>query len=590
MDAHVLKHLATELNFLLSKAKITKVYASGQLFAFKLTKPPCPAQANSGLYPTSLETQKFLPYLNLALWPLEALFLSEVKPLEALTPSATTMRLRKYLNARSIQRVFFSWAKKAVVIELETSSLLPKGIEPACGVLLDWRKGPELIFESTLLAKLDDCPAKANWNIDATLEIMANQRPEELLPPDARNKFPYLTPLLRKTLPHLEMAEQKALLIDLEQGAGDIFVYLSNQQEAQEVKLISAWPLPQALCEGLTEKVFSSAQAAQLACLRDQVYCNTVHRLHKEELQTQSNEKKRLLRLLQKLNEEELRLTKMLQRKEEALLLQNNLYQWTQGEKLTQVTVSVTKLAGANKEIEQNFAGYPEPPPHNQTQAPMPVLTEGADLTDELVQINLDSLLTVRENMNLLFKQAQKGQRGLAHLARRREEVAARLAELEQTNLNSLSNPEFACLQPQPCQKSVEQGKPKNPRPANASTTANPLISQFTSPSGLTLLRGRSAKGNAQVLKLASSFDYWLHSEGGPSAHLIIKLPYAAFVVPEEDLLYAARLVAEKSWQRNDLKASVMCALAKNVKPVKGGPTGAVHVGELLRTVMVKQN
>ena len=87
---------------------------------------------------------------------------------------------------------------------------------------------------------------------------------------------------------------------------------------------------------------------------------------------------------------------------------------------------------------------------------------------------------------------------------------------------------------------------------------------------------------------MAAPHDLWLHAEGGPGAHVIIKLPHAAYIPQEDDLEMAARLAAEKSWQRDDSRAKVICAMARDVHPIKGAPHGAVRVDRLLRTISVR--
>ena len=189
--------------------------------------------------------------------------------------------------------------------------------------------------------------------------------------------------------------------------------------------------------------------------------------------------------------------------------------------------------------------------------------------------------ITPREQEKLLIVVA-------ADVARRRKELEEKLEQLKKINLNSLTIAENTQLKPNQLlknQTALQKNKAHLAKAKQASLDS--LISKFISPSGLTLLRGRNAKGNRQALKLASPFDLWLHAQGGPSTHLIIKLPYPSFEVQEEDFIEAARLVAEKSWQKNDSQARIICALAKDVHPIKGAPDGTVRVDKILRVIQL---
>lgn len=49
-----------------------------------------------------------------------------------------------------------------------------------------------------------------------------------------------LTPALRRTLPYLDPEDGRALLMDLQAGGGDVFMYETETGERE----VSAWPLP----------------------------------------------------------------------------------------------------------------------------------------------------------------------------------------------------------------------------------------------------------------------------------------------------------------------------------------------------------
>lgn len=186
--------------------------------------------------------------------------------------------------------------------------------------------------------------------------------------------------------------------------------------------------------------------------------------------------------------------------------------------------------------------------------------------------VPLNPHMSPTENMERYFKLAAKGRRGLPHLARRRTEL---LAEMDRAD------------------ELARQSAPAERR-ASATPTAPKkfkglAVQVFTSSDGLTILRGKNAQANSDMLsRAASGFDYWLHAASGPSSHVIIKRDHPAQEVPERTLDEAAVLCALKSHASGDAKADVMVALVKNVRKVKGFKPGQVTVDEVIATRRVE--
>lgn len=110
----------------------------------------------------------------------------------------------------------------------------------------------------------------------------------------------------------------------------------------------------------------------------------------------------------------------------------------------------------------------------------------------------------------------------------------------------------------------------------------------FRSSDGFWLLRGKNKTANhALVTKAASPFDLWFHVQGGPGSHVLLKRDFPNQEVPRRSLIEAAVLAALKSWRSEDTRADVICALAKDVRPVKGAPPGQVQVDSLQETLRV---
>ena len=537
MDAHALRRIGLELASQLIDARISNIYRPvPSSFIFKISKP-------------ALRPYLIFRYASKAGF----LFLSLNKPPTPSTPDAVTMRLRKHLTGRRINGLWFDWQKPALCIGFAPRKETLDGDKLELYLILDLKLGPHLAGSLPDLAE-NLLSAPPRWDINEALNSLAwpdadIDKPWQL--------FPFLSSSLRKSLNLIsDPAEKMALLTDLESATGDLFLYSS---QTEELPILSAWPLPKELAQGYSEQIFTSALQALEENAKLAAFAQINKEKNKNHLQDLNREKKRLTRALGKLVQEEEKLAALIALKEQALSIQAMLYLWPQDMRLAEITLPHSQLA--------DFAHPKE-----------------ADKRT----ISLDPLLSVRENMALMFKKAAKGQRGLPHVARRRKELEEKLEQLEKINLNSLTFTENTQLKPNQLLKN-QTALQKNKAHLAKAKQANldSLISKFISPSGLTLLRGRNAKGNRQALKLASPFDLWLHAQDGPSTHLIIKLPYPSFEVQEEDFIEAARLVAEKSWQKNDSQARIICALAKDVHPIKGAPDGTVRVDKILRVIQL---
>ena len=98
-------------------------------------------------------------------------------------------------------------------------------------------------------------------------------------------------------------------------------------------------------------------------------------------------------------------------------------------------------------------------------------------------------------------------------------------------------------------------------------------------PGGLEALVGKNARGNAELTtRIARPHDLWLHARGVPGAHVVIRLAGRTATAPEAAIEVAARIAAYFSDARTQSLAPVIVAERKHVRPVKGGPAGAVRV------------
>jgi predicted ribosome quality control (RQC) complex YloA/Tae2 family protein len=107
-----------------------------------------------------------------------------------------------------------------------------------------------------------------------------------------------------------------------------------------------------------------------------------------------------------------------------------------------------------------------------------------------------------------------------------------------------------------------------------------------TSTDGWTYLVGRTGRDNDRLtFKIAGPEDFWLHAQGVPGAHVIIRNPDRAARPPRATLEEAAAAAAWFSDARGHVAADVTFTRRKQVRRAKGQPPGTVIVkrGEVVR-------
>lgn len=182
------------------------------------------------------------------------------------------------------------------------------------------------------------------------------------------------------------------------------------------------------------------------------------------------------------------------------------------------------------------------------------------------VVLALDPSLSVVRNMQKLYDLAAKGERGLAAIARRREDLQGGKKYLQGR------------------QRGAPTAQPSRPAPGPFEGVA---ANAYRTSDGFLVLRGKNAKAGESLLRKANPFDLWFHVAGGPGAHVILRRDHPRREVPRESLLQAAGLAALASFASAAGSAEVMLARAGDVRRIKGAATGKVAIGALLETLRV---
>ena len=192
---------------------------------------------------------------------------------------------------------------------------------------------------------------------------------------------------------------------------------------------------------------------------------------------------------------------------------------------------------------------------------------------DKEVTISLDPQLSVADNAARRFKRYQKLKSAQTAAQAQKEEILPEIAYLEgiQFALEQCETVEEVReirseLQDQGILHIAQRQKGKR-----ESHLSKPV--HLRSREGIDLYCGRNnAQNDFVTLKLSRSSDTWLHVQGMPGSHVLIK----AHPVPQQTLLEAAQVAAFYSRARNSSNVPVDYTLIKFVRKPSGAKPGFV--------------
>lgn len=455
------------------------------------------------------------------------LFLASQRLTAGKAPGAPVMRLRKYTLGRRIAACVPRFAERQLWLlmggQSQAADDAPEGT--SIWLRLDLREGPSLRF----------CTPEEHPQEDA----LRWPEPQELA--DACNhwqEWPVLTPALRRTLLlYDDPLDQQALLEDLRLGDGDLFFYRHSDTPAagEPACRLSAWPLPAPLLGPRPECWREECREDVLAAVEEAGKLLVLDPLARQSAQAAAlpltRRERKLERLLDKLREEENRLARMCAAQPDALALQENCWRWPADFRAERVDVP----AGA----------------HGPARS-----------------VELDVRYSLRENMARLFHTARRGRRGQEHLVERRRQLEQELAALRTARDAAQRGGITADAVAENTRLPLPPSVPKN-------------VQLFVSEDGFVLLRGRDAKGNLAARKLAAPHDIWLHADGGPGSHVIIRRAHAGQTIPDRTLEQAGGLAANKSWLRDAARARILYAEVRHIRALRGAAPGTVRMDKI---------
>lgn len=377
--------------------------------------------------------------------------------------------------------------------------------------------GPALVLDPRSFPALVEAPdaaaAEPDW---PAIETVTGD-------PDVWQAHPQLSPGLRRRLAALPRDDRQTVYARLQAEAAEGFFLERKGGESLALWPV-AWPgKPQAGVETVT---FPTALEAAAAFGLPLAFGEVSGRREAPEADAAAARVRRRQRALAKLEADEARMQAFIARKAEADRIAAHLH-------LLDKTAKIPELFFTN-----------------------------ADGTE--TALALDPALSILGNMQKLYHFAAKGQRGMAAIAARRQDLQGEKKDLKDRERVSAS-------------------------PQSAAETSGSLkgvaAHVYRTSDGFLALRGKNAKANDQLLRLANAYDLWFHVANGPGTHVILRRDHPGHEVPRQSLEEAAGLAALASCAAGAGTADVWLARVGDVRRVKGGAPGQVTVSRMLETL-----
>jgi predicted ribosome quality control (RQC) complex YloA/Tae2 family protein len=200
----------------------------------------------------------------------------------------------------------------------------------------------------------------------------------------------------------------------------------------------------------------------------------------------------------------------------------------------------------------------------------------------QTVEVPLDAAISLRENIDRMFRRYQKAGRGKTIVAKQLAEVRNRRAAIqEQTKrLESIKDWDtwLAIASRIPAKSSAMTRSAGTERPTDASRSKSFRRAVID---GAEVLIGKGARENDELtFDVAAPEDFWLHVADYSGSHVVVRNPAKDREMPESVLIKAAQLAAYFSQARNSSKVEVHYTKRKHVTKPRRAKHGLVRLVE----------
>lgn len=208
---------------------------------------------------------------------------------------------------------------------------------------------------------------------------------------------------------------------------------------------------------------------------------------------------------------------------------------------------------------------------------------ESAKVTDyfgdkpQQIEVPLDSTLSLRENIEQMFKRYQKAGRGKSIVANQLAELRNKRAALEEQTKRLLAIKDWDTW------LAIASKIPAKAGPSSVAAAPEVQMRRFRT---LTIddreiLIGKGARENdALTFDVASPDDFWFHVADYSGSHVVVRNPAKDKVLDESILVKAAQLAAYFSQARNSSKVEVHYTKRKHVTKPRRAKPGLVRLLE----------
>jgi predicted ribosome quality control (RQC) complex YloA/Tae2 family protein len=204
---------------------------------------------------------------------------------------------------------------------------------------------------------------------------------------------------------------------------------------------------------------------------------------------------------------------------------------------------------------------------------------------DSFRDIPLDPSKTPVENMNRYFRLARKAKAATEIVRNRKREVAESVYYLESLE-NQLEaaqvRDDVIAVRQELSSSFPSRVKPSSKKRGARRDAPRPVVPQVEKVEfrGYAILVGRNNVGNDKIVKeLSAPDDLWLHAQGIPGSHVLVKR-LAGKEVPREVIEEAARLAVLHSRAKGSRNVPVFLAEARHVSKFKGAKPGLVRIAK----------
>jgi predicted ribosome quality control (RQC) complex YloA/Tae2 family protein len=201
------------------------------------------------------------------------------------------------------------------------------------------------------------------------------------------------------------------------------------------------------------------------------------------------------------------------------------------------------------------------------------------------IRIELDGALTLRENIDKLFKRHQKAGRSKPYVAQQLADVRGRAAAIAE-QLRRLQ-----AIKDWDTWLAISEGIAKEKGGGSPSSAPGPMLGiggvkgarryRTLVADGYEILVGRSSRENDELtFRVANADDFWMHVGDYSGSHVVVRNPGKAKTIPDNVLMKAAQLAAFFSQARNTSKVEVHYTQRKFVSKPRRAKPGLVKLTE----------